>query len=170
MITTQTNSENPENHWPYIEGEGRVALDLGCGRWQHHPDWYTTSEWLIHKGASRVYGYDISQSEVDLINANPANIDKITAYCRSISTVDDIREILNLHQPKLIKCDIEGYESVFLDLTDDEFTSVDFYALETHSDQLYEQFFNRFTQLGYEIIASIQLLHAPPMRVLFAKK
>lgn len=34
MITEQTNSENPSLHWKYINCNKRVALDLGCGRWE----------------------------------------------------------------------------------------------------------------------------------------
>jgi hypothetical protein len=74
------------------------------------------------------------------------------------------------HQPKVVKCDIEGYERVFLELSDEEFTSIDFYALETHSDELYNAFIDKFNALGYEIIATVDLIHARPMKALFAEK
>jgi hypothetical protein len=74
------------------------------------------------------------------------------------------------YQPKVVKCDIEGYERVFLELNDEEFTSIDFYALETHNDELYNAFMDKFNTLGYEIIATVDLVHAPPMKVLFAEK
>lgn len=174
MITTKTDSENPSEHWGFIECNGKVAVDLGCGRWEHiefrDPSWPTTPEWLLEKGASEVYAYDIDQNEVDWYNTQLAPSKKIKAYQKSINTVDDVRSILQAHQPKVIKCDIEGFESAFLDLTDEEFTSVDYYALETHSDKLHDAFVAKFNNLGYTIVATVELVHAPPMKALFAKK
>jgi hypothetical protein len=94
----------------------------------------------------------------------------VEAFCTGITTVDDIRNILNTYNPKVVKCDIEHYERVFLDLTDEEFSSIDFYALETHSDALYDAFVERFNNLGYEVVACVELVHAPPMKALFAEK
>lgn len=174
MITKQTNSENPSEHWGFIECEGKVALDLGCGRWEHveyrDPSWPTTPEWLLIQGASEVHAYDIDLNEVNWYNTTLSPTKNITAYHKGIEKVDDLREILQLHNPKVVKCDIEGYESTFLELTDEEFSSIDQYALETHSDDLYNRFTERFKSLGYEIIATVELTHAPPMKALFAKK
>lgn len=174
MIIKQTNSENPSEHWEFIECAGKVAIDLGCGRWEHvefrDPSWPTTPEWLLMKGASEVHAYDIDQNEVDWYNTNLSPNKKITAYQKNITVVNDIREILQLHTPKVVKCDIEGYESIFLELTDDEFGSIDYYALETHSDDLYNRFIEKFKQLKYEVVATIDLVHAPPMKAIFAKK
>ena len=174
IITRQTNSENPSEHWEFIECNGGIAVDLGCGRWEHiefrDPSWPTTPEWLLIKGASEVHAYDIDQAEVDWYNTQLSPTKKITAYCKGIVTVDDVRSILQAHNPKIIKCDIEHYEAAFLDLIDEEFSSVDLYALETHSDALYDAFIAKFNSLNYEIIATVELTHAPPMKALFAKK
>jgi hypothetical protein len=173
MIRKETSSENPNEHWEFIECTNKVAIDLGCGRWEHveyrDPSWPTTPEWLLLKGASEVHAYDIDQAEVDWYN-NVLAKKGITAYQKGISTVDDLRAIIEAHKPTVVKCDIEGYESTFLQLTDEEFLSIDFYALETHSDELYNQFVNRFNELNYQIIACIDLVHARPMKALFAKK
>lgn len=174
MITTKTNSENPSEHWGFIECKGEVAIDLGCGRWEHveyrDPSWPTTPEWLLLQGASEVHAYDIDISEVNWYNDTLAPTKKIKAYQKNITTVEDVRDILNAHKPKVVKCDIESFEAAFLDLTDEEFSSVDFYALETHSDDLYNRFVEKFRLLGYEVIATVELTHAPPMKALFAKK
>jgi hypothetical protein len=174
MIIKQTNSENPSEHWEFIECEGKVAIDLGCGRWEHveyrDPSWPTTPEWLLLKGASEVHAYDIDPAEVDWYNTVLAPTKNIKAYEKGITVVQDLREILQAHNPKVVKCDIEGYESTFLELTDEEFKSIDYYALETHSEHLYVCFMEKFNLLGYEIIATVDLTHAPPMKALFAKK
>lgn len=41
---------------------------------------------------------------------------------------------------------------------------------KTNSDELYNVFVAKFKDLGYEIIATVKLTHAPPMKALFAKK
>ncbi len=174
MIIKQINSENPNEHWEFIECKGKVAVDLGCGRWEHveyrDPSWPTTPEWLLIKEASEVHAYDIDASEVEWYNTTLSPTKKLIAYQKAIMTVEDLREILQAHKPKVIKCDIEGYESTFLELTDEEFLTIEYYALETHSDELYSKFINRFTSLGYDIVATVELTHAPPMKALFAKK
>lgn len=173
MIKREVSSENPNEHWEFIECNNKVAVDLGCGRWEHveyrDPSWPTTPEWLLLRGASEVHAYDVDPAEVDWYNNTLAN-KKITAYHKGIGNVEDVRAILQAHKPSVIKCDIEGYESTFLELTDEEFSSIDYYALETHSDDLYNAFVARFEALNYEIIAVIDLVHAPPMKALFARK
>lgn len=173
MIIKQTGSEHPNEHWEFIECENKIAIDLGCGRWEQHeyrdPSWPTTPEWLLLKGAAEVHAYDIDPAEVDWYNNTLAK-KGITAYHKAIMTVEDLRAILEAHKPSVVKCDIEGYESTFLQLTDEEFSSIDFYALETHSDELYNNFISKFTLLNYTVIACVDLIHARPMKALFAKK
>ena len=60
--------------------------------------------------------------------------------------------------------------SYFSRLSDEEFCSIDHYALETHSTAIYDAFVQRFNDLNYEIIAVIDLVHAPPMKAIFAEK
>lgn len=174
MIHEQTDSEKPSLHWGHIKCKDKVAIDLGCGRWEtveyRDPSWPTTPEWLIELGASKVIAFDIDVNEINWYNENIAPKMPVTAIHASIDSVQTIRDIMATYQPKVVKCDIEGYERVFLELSDEEFTSVDFYALETHSDELYNAFINKFNDLGYEIIATVDLVHAPPMKALFAEK
>lgn len=174
MITKDVSTEQPSEHWGFIECENQVALDLGCGRWEtieyRDPSWPTTPEHLIQCGASHVYAFDIDPKEIEWYTANVTPKMNVTAIHKHITNVEDIRHMLREYQPTVVKCDIEGAESVFLELTDEEFTQIKMYALETHSDHLYELFVNQFNRLGYTIIATINLVHAPPMKALFAKK
>lgn len=174
MITEQTNSENPSLHWKYINCNGRVALDLGCGRWEkveyRDPTWATTPEYLIQKGATKVYAFDIDPEEINWYTNHVATKMAVFPELMTISTVADIRSIMKKYEPKAVKCDIEGAERVFLELTNEEFCSIDHYALETHSMELYDAFVQRFNALNYEIVAVIDLVHAPPMKAIFAEK
>jgi|LakMenEpi03Aug12_release.lakeMendotaPanAssembly.Ray.scaffolds.fasta_scaffold364751_2 hypothetical protein len=174
MILKETDSENPNLHWEFVKCKDRVCLDLGCGRWEsveyRDPNWPTTPEWLIQNGAKKVYAFDLDENEINWYNENICKDSNISAFTLNVSSVNDIRNIINEYKPEMIKCDIEGFEYVLLELTDEEFSSIRHYALETHSDDLYKKFVEKFTNLGYDIIASIDLIHARPMKALFAEK
>lgn len=174
MIVKNVNVENPTLHWEFIECENKVVLDLGCGRWEHveyrDQTWLTTPEYLITKGAKIVYAIDIDQNEINWFNINLANKFPIVPLCQGISSVEDVRKLLNEYKPTVIKCDIEQNERAFLGLTDEEFKQIEFYALETHGDAIHNDFMNKFNSLGYDIIAVINLTHANPMKAIFAKR
>ena len=168
------STEHPKEHWEFIECDGKVAIDLGCGRWEkmeeRESSWPTTPEWLVQKGASHVYAFDIDPEEVAWYNENIDGNLPITTMEKGIYTVEDAREIWNTYKPKIVKCDIESYESSILELTDEEFSTVDLWAVETHSDPLEEGFKEKFERCGYELFGYIHLTHASYVRVLFARK
>jgi hypothetical protein len=174
MITKDVSTENPSEHWEFVECDNQIALDLGCGRWEkvefRDQSWPTTPEYLIQRGASHVYAFDIDNEEIEWYTNNITPKMNVTAIHKHITSVTDIRHMLETYNPTVIKCDIEGAESVFLELTDEEFTKVKFYALETHSDALHHRFTEQFSRLGYTIVANINLVHAPPMKAIFARK
>ena len=174
MIEKRVAVENPDLHWEFIKCDGVVAVDLGCGRWEkvefRDQKWRTTPEYLIHKGASHVYAYDINAKEIEWFKENVTPKMNVTPVCEGVRSVADVRRIYASRQPKMVKCDIERGEVHILELTDEEFLSVDFYAVETHTDKLFASFRDRFIKLGYKIIAVIILTHAPPMRAIFAEK
>jgi hypothetical protein len=174
MIVEDCNSEKPSLHWKYIQCKDQVAMDLGCGRWEQvefrDPSWPTTPEYLIELGASKVIAVDIDPSEIEWYKANVSTKSNVVALHRNINSVDAVRELLNEYKPTVIKCDIEGQENCFLQLSDEEFCSVKMYALETHADYLHNLFLEKFNNLNYEVIATINLVHALPMKALFAVK
>ena len=174
METRIYSTEHPKEHWEFIECNNTIAIDLGCGRWEkvekRDPDWSTTPEWLIQKGASHVYAFDIDPEEVAWYNTNIDPKLPITTTLKGIYTVEDVRDIWNTYNPQVVKCDIEHFESKILELTDEEFSTVELWAVETHSDELEEGFKVKFERCKYELFGYIHLTQAPHVRVLFAKK
>lgn len=173
MVVKEVNNENPGEHWEYIECNNSCVLDMGCGRWEHveyrDQTWPTTPEFLIQKGADVVIAIDSDCKETQWLKANVCTRMNVKTICSEINSTSFIRELLSVYKPDVIKCDIEGGEVFLLDLSDSEFETVNFYAIETHSDYLFDRFFNRFCELGYNITAAINLVHASPCKVLFAK-
>jgi hypothetical protein len=174
MITRYYDTEHPKEHWEFIECDGKVAIDLGCGRWekveQRDFSWPTTPEWLAQQGASHVYAFDIDPEEVEWYNNNVDTTLPVTTMLKGIYTVDDVRYIWNTYKPKIVKCDIEGFESKILELTNEEFSMIDLWAVETHSDELEMAFKQKFLDCGYTLFGYIHLSQATQVRVLFAKK
>jgi hypothetical protein len=168
------DTEHPAEHWEFIECNGKVAIDLGCGRWEkvekRDPSWPTTPEWLVQRGASHVYAFDIDSEEVEWYNNNIDTEQPITTINQGIFSVGDVRNIWNTYHPKIVKCDIEHFESNILELTDEEFSVIDLWAIETHSDELEQGFKGKFERCKYELFGYINLTHAPHVRVLFARK
>lgn len=174
-IKETTDSENPQLHWKYIECKDQVAIDLGCGRWEHveyrDQSWPTTPEYLLQLGACKVYAFDIDAKEIEWYKNNLCTrYSNLVAFTSNINSINTIRDIYQQCKPDVVKCDIEGNEKFLLELTDEEFIRVNFYAIETHSDWLYDSFIAKFQKLNYDIIATIDLVHAPPMKALFAKR
>ena len=174
LITRYYDTEHPKEHWEFLECNGQVAIDLGCGRWEkverRDPLWPTTPEWLVQKGASHVYAFDIDPEEVEWYNSNIDHTLPVTTTLQGIYSVEDVRYIWNTYKPKIVKCDIETYESKILELTDEEFSTIDLWAVETHSDELEQGFKDKFERCGYELFGYINLAHATHVRVLFARK
>lgn len=175
MIVEEVNNENPYEHWKYIECGGKVAVDFGCGRWEHvehrESSWPTTPEYLLEKGASIVYAFDIDGNEIEWYKNNVSTSKpEIIPIQKDLSNLEVFREIYAEYKPKAVKCDIEHNESFILELTDEEFSSVEHYAIETHSNALQDLFLQRFQKLGYDVTAIIELVHANPMKVIFATK
>lgn len=174
-IKETTNSENPSLHWKYIECKDQIAIDLGCGRWEHveyrDQSWPTTPEYLLQLGASKVYAFDIDEKEIQWYRDNLCvKYPNLIVFTANINDTNALREIYQQCKPDVIKCDIEGNEKFLLQLTDEEFTSVNMYAIETHSNELYNSFIAKFQKLNYHIVATIDLVHAIPMKAIFAKK
>lgn len=175
MIVEEVNNENPYEHWKYIECGDKVAVDFGCGRWEHverrESYWLTTPEYLLEKGASIVYAFDIDQNEIEWYKNNICPTKpQIVPIQKDLSNLEVFKEIYSEYKPKIVKCDIEHNEEFILQLSDEEFSSVEHYAIETHSHDLQNLFLQRFENLGYEINAIIHLVHANPMKVIFATK
>ena len=174
MERIQVDNENPSQHWKFINCKDKIVLDLGCGRWEHvehrDPSWPTTPEYLIQIGAKEVHAIDIDEKEINWYKEIVSTKMPVFPIHRQISSTDDISDLIRNTKATVIKCDIEGSESGILNLSNEDFYQIKFYAIETHSDALYESFIKKFNDMGYTHIATIDLVHAPPMKVIFAEK
>lgn len=173
MIEKNISTEHPDEHWQFIECNDSVVLDLGCGRWEaverRDPNWPTTPEYFIQRGARHVYAVDSDRNEIDWFVKNMTAQTNMTFIKKTISSAEEVSELYSTYQPSVVKCDIEHAELNLLNLSDDDFCKISMYAIETHSADLHRSFIEKFNTLGYEITAVLTLTHAP-VKVIFAKR
>ena len=171
----KVDNENPNLHWEFVNVDGRIVLDLGCGRWEHiehrDPNWPTTPEYWINKGASFSIGLDSDSNEINWFNDQFNDDSRYKFECMFISSTADMANLISTYNPDCIKCDIEGGESTLFDLDDDIFCKIDEYYIETHGDELYNRCIEKLTRNNYVIHSLIDLVHTQGFcKVVFARK
>ena len=169
------NNENSAEHWKYIDVKDKTVLDLGCGRWNKvetvEDAWLTTPEHFIKNGAKKVIGVDIDSEEIAWFNHKLGADTKYNFLCQSIHSPQSIIDLYATYSPDCVKCDIETNERYLLELTKEQFCSVNHYYIETHGIELYLQFLNILSQYSYYINEQIDLTHTNGYcKVLFAIK
>lgn len=101
MSTKVINSEEPKEHWSFLKPQGKIVLDLGCGKFYSS---ISTAQWFLDEGAAKVIGVDISKE--------PIEDQRFTPYAKPINSKKDLEYFL-YYTPDIIKCDIEGAEKYF---------------------------------------------------------
>jgi hypothetical protein len=150
MTTKIIGSENPLEHWNDIENvEGKVVLDLGCG-WLFQP-FESTPQYFINRGAKKVIGVDASCGEIEKLNQTFPDHSFI---CKTILSFSDLVTLITDHKPQLIKMDIEGHEQHMIEITADQFQSVEEIAVEYHNPACKKILIDKLTELGFVIFAN----------------
>jgi hypothetical protein len=140
------NTEEPDIHWGFLDITDKVVLDLGCGQFYSS---ISTAEWFLNKGASKVVG-------VDLLDINLDN-ERFTMIVENIKSTEQIQNLLDVHHPTLIKCDIEGSE-VYLDGINN-LSEVGQIAIEYHDNHTKLVCENKIKEWGFENITMFRLFN-----------
>lgn len=164
-------SENPENHWRFLNPKDKIIMDMGCSFWDStwHDDWFSSSEWFVHKGAKQVVGFDASLADILKYNEIYANDERYEMFFLHVKEKADLLSAIQKYKPEVIKCDIEGAEIHFDEITSEDLESVSEIAIEYHNvptremceRKLIEWNFNnhQFYQLGEYDINQVGVYH-----------
>jgi hypothetical protein len=89
-----------------------------------------------------------------------------------INSPEDIRNLLKEYNPTAVKCDIEGYETNFYNITKEEMANVVEFGLEYHTIEILEKMTQKLIEWGFNIHteAKFGFVDAPQMGVLFCSK
>lgn len=165
-------SENSEHHWTYSNVKNQILLDLGCGRHDTHDLYQSSAIYLGEQGALKVIGIDMRGEEIDYFNSVNPDIKKYTFICKGINSSDDIREVLQTYHPTAIKCDIEGYETKFFEISKEEMVNIVDFSIEYHDLTTRDVMITKLNEWGFNIHTEgkFAFVHAPQMGVLFCTK
>ena len=171
MVIHNINTEFPSEHWRYLHIESNdTLLDLGCGRWENkNSDILTTPEYFASL-CSDVYGVDCDITELDWFQTQFRDNNKLRFLNRNLSSNKVIQDLIYDLRPDVVKCDIEKNEMHLLNINEDLFKTVRNYGIETHRNWIFDAFISEFPKRGYEVTDVINLIHAYPMKVIFAEK
>lgn len=169
----KVNSEDPNYHWEFVNVKGKKVLDLGCGDFGNAGKlpYPTTLEYFLMKEAAFVLGVDANSSDLEAIRSLKDRYQNFDIIESTISSSDQIRDLIINNGIQVLKSDIEGAESHLFDLDDETFSLVEEHYIETHNDGLYNQCINKLTNCGYNIYDQIALVQTNEVcKVIFARK
>ncbi len=122
---------------------------MGCGRtWNQEP---TTPEYFLNCGASKVIGVEIWDNERIWYEENVPD-ERLTVITDLIDTVGKLKTYIKTYNPQAIKCDIEGYESLFVDFNEEDFNGVDEMAIEYHNSEMRKMIHDNYLYWGFNSI------------------
>ena len=129
-------SENPENHWRFLNVKDKRVLDMGCSFWDSsfNEGWLSSSEYFISKDAIEVIGFDSAMQDIEKYEKLYGNDDRYNIFFLHMDSEEKMKYVLNQYKPQVIKCDIEGAEIFFDNITEEEIWFVDEIAIEYHND------------------------------------
>jgi len=175
-IEYNIESEDSCDHWKYLQPKGKNVLDLGCGRWcDRNGSWDNliyeefSPIYIGLNGAKKVIGVDASIHEIDFFNERTSDKELYTFIHDTIDTPEQIKCLIAQYNINFIKCDIEGAEINFFPFTKDDFSHIDMFAVEYHTDAIRDVFYEKLPQWGFSITAHGKMW-VDGMGVIYAKK
>lgn len=151
-------SEEPIDHWGFLDIKGKTILDLGCGKFSST---ISTADWFLLNGASKVIGVDMGSNEY---------LDDVHYIQMCIDSKEKLQTLIRDYEPQIIKADIEGAEIHFNELS--SLGNTIELAIEYHSGELKEIVLNVIERHGFRVENIYQLndIELERMGVIHAKK
>ena len=170
--------EHPSDSLRFLHPKDKNFLDLGCGRHTDRNGNWTlpTSEYTpifaVDRGAKMVVGVDSRDSEKEYYeNYFKDNLPTVENYFYTslIENSQQVKDLIKKHNIDYIKTDIEGYETLFLDWSKEDFDNITDFVIEYHSDEIKDSFLSKIGYWGFELYAQ-GVTWGGTIGVLFTKK
>lgn len=171
-------NEHPSDSLRFLDPKDKNFLDLGCGRHTDRhgqwslPDSEYTPIFAVNRGAKKVVGVDSRDSEKPYFEEYfKNNLSSVEShfYTSLIKDSTQVKDLIKKHEIDFIKTDIEGYETLFLSWTKEDFDGVSDFVIEYHSNDIRNSFLNKIKEWGFELYAEGKTW-AHGIGVLFTKK
>ena len=152
-------SEHPYEHWPFLDVKDKIVLDMGCSFYDatYNPGMLSSAEWFVKSGANIVIGFDANPYEVNKYNIVYKNNPKYKVFQLFVDSKEKIKNLLN-YNPQIIKCDIEGGEIYFNDITKEEMECVEQIGIEYHDAATKKMCEEKLLEWGFDFVEQYSLL------------
>jgi len=161
--------DNYEGQYGFVNYKGKVVLDVGA-------DYGSTAAFFLSRGAVQVVAVEGAEEFFSQLEENAREVPQVTPVKCLVSSPQDFEGLIATYQPDIVKVDCEGCERHLLNVSTKTFRKVSEYLLETHTDELWLQFKDRFQRLGYSIThvdnwtEGVRIVHAVKTQLLFIQK
>lgn len=154
------NSEHPQIHWSFLDVKDKVVLDMGCSFYEatYDPNMLSSAEWFVNNDAKIVIGFDANLYEINKYNTVYRNNSKYKIFQLFVDSKEKIKNLLN-YKPQIIKCDIEGGEIYFNDITKDEMECVEQIGIEYHDEATKKMCEVKLSEWGFDFIEQYSLMY-----------
>lgn len=154
------NSEHPYEHWSFLDVKDKTVLDMGCSFYDatYNPGMLSSAEWFVQTGATIVIGFDANSYEVDKYNMVYRNNPKYKVFKLFVDSTEKIKDLLK-YNPEVIKCDIEGGEIYFNDITKEEMECVQQIGIEYHDEATKQMCESKLSEWGFDFVEQYSLMY-----------
>jgi hypothetical protein len=166
-VSFDIKSEDPMDHWSFLNVKNKRVLDLGCGRWEAKELEKTTPLYFLASGAAAVVGVDINEEEISFFKDQ--NISNTEFICVNLDSIDKLMSIINQYKIQSIKMDIEGHEGIILNASTEDFKDIESIAIEYHITVPSYPLIQKLKEFGFTI-KYLGKLWVENMGVIFAEK
>jgi len=138
------HGEDFDKHWNYTSFVGKTVLDLGA-------DYGSTAHYFLKKGATRIIAVEGDPELASKLEQNYQNNSRVKCIKMWIQRSDHIVNFIRAFKPDLAKVDIEGSESVLLNINPEVLKMVKEWLIEIHSDELYGEILDFLNRQGFNV-------------------
>lgn len=129
-IIRTIESESPDNHWGFLNVQGKTVLDLGCGINSE----FTPTPWyfLQDRQAKQVIGIDGNPQSYEWFKKNYL-VKNFLPIMDMVDRIEKFELYLGYYKPDIVKMDIEGSEILINALNVSYLESVQQIGIEYHN-------------------------------------
>jgi hypothetical protein len=130
LIKGTIATEHPQEHWGFLNVEGKSVLDLGCGINSE----FTPTPWyfLQERKAKNVVGIDSDKQSYDWFKQNYV-VKNFLPIMDMVDRIEKFELYLGYYKPDIVKMDIEGSEILINALNVSYLESVQQIGVEYHN-------------------------------------
>jgi len=155
-------NENYDQLYGAIHYAGKKVLDIGA-------DVGSTADFFLRRGTTEVVAVEGSQEMYNELAKNATKIPEIKPIFLYIDKPEHYEQLIKTHHPDVLHADCEGCEKHLFNVSDEVFSMVPEYMVETHGGDVYSAMLEKCKRNDYEIVNVLNYYDAS-INIVYAKK